>query len=122
MPKHANLYNALCPSRKVLDLIGSKWSVLILCVLREGPVRTGVLRRGVGGISQKMLTQTVRDLERHGLIERISYDEVPPRVEYKLTRLGRSLSELVEEIENWVTTHYSRIVSEVHAFDERESA
>lgn len=96
--------------------------MLILCSLREGPVRTGALRREVGGISQKMLTQTLRDLERHGLIERISYDEVPPRVEYKLTHLGRSLSELIEEIEKWVTTHYPKIVAEVRSFDAQERA
>lgn len=117
MPKRPNLYNPLCPSRSVLSLIGGKWSMLILCSLRECPVRTGALRREVGGISQKMLTQTLRDLERHGLVERISYDEVPPRVEYKLTRLGRSLSDMIEEIEKWVTTHYSRIVAEVRSFD-----
>jgi DNA-binding HxlR family transcriptional regulator len=112
----------VCPSRGVLSLIGGKWSMLILCTLREGPVRTGALRRDVGGISQKMLTQTLRELERHGLIERISYDEVPPRVEYKLTRLGRSLSELIEQIEVWVTTHYPRIVAEVRSFDAQEHA
>ena len=60
------------------------------------------MRREVEGISQKMLTQTLRDLERHGLIERISYGEIPPRVEYRLTRLGRSLSDLIKEIEQWV--------------------
>lgn len=120
MPKRANLYSALCPSRGVLSLIGGKWSMLILCTLREGPVRTGVLRREVDGISQKMLTQTLRDLERHGLVERISYDEVPPRVEYKLTRLGRSLSDLIEEIGKWVTTHHLKIVAEVRSFDARE--
>lgn len=93
--------------------------MLLLCTLRSGPVRTGALRRAIGGISQKMLTQTLRELERHGLIERICYDEIPPRVEYKLTRLGRSLSELVLDIERWVETHYARISDEAHAFDKR---
>ena len=120
--KQANPYSPLCPSRKILELIGSKWSMLLLCSLRPGAVRTGALRRGVGGISQKMLTQTLRDLERHGLIERISYDEIPPRVEYRLTRLGRSLSDLIEEIEQWVASHYPRLVDEVRAFDARERA
>jgi DNA-binding HxlR family transcriptional regulator len=120
--KHANPYNPLCPSRKILELIGSKWSILVLCKLREGAVRTGALRREVGGISQKMLTQTLRELARHGLIERISYDEIPPRVEYRLTRLGRSLGDLIEEIEQWVTGHYPRIADEVRAFDARERA
>jgi DNA-binding HxlR family transcriptional regulator len=120
--KHANPYSPLCPSRKILELIGSKWSMLVLCTLRTGTVRTGALRREVGGISQKMLTQTLRDLERHGLIERISYEEIPPRVEYRLTRLGRSLSDLIDEIEQWVAGHYPRLVDEVRAFDARERA
>jgi DNA-binding HxlR family transcriptional regulator len=122
MPKrHADLYNPACPSRRILQLIGSKWSVLLMCTLRTGPVRTGALRRRVGGISQKMLTQTLRELERHGLIERISYEEIPPRVEYRLTRLGRSLSELVEEIEHWIESHYPRLTDETRAFDARSA-
>lgn len=120
--KRADLYNPKCPSRKILQLIGSKWSMLLLCTLREGPVRTGALRRTVAGISQKMLTQTLRDLERHGLIERINYDEVPPRVEYKLTRLGRSLSDLIDEIESWIESHYPRLTEESRAFDARQGA
>jgi DNA-binding HxlR family transcriptional regulator len=118
----ANVYNPLCPSRRILELIGSKWSMLLLCTLRAGPIRTGELRRTVDGISQKMLTQTLRDLERHGLIERISYDEVPPRVEYRLSRLGRSLSELVNEIEDWIHNHYPRLADEARAFDARGSS
>jgi DNA-binding HxlR family transcriptional regulator len=66
-----------------------------------------------------MLTQTLRELERHGLIERISYDEIPPRVEYKLTRLGRSLSDLIQEMERWVENHYGRLLDESRAFDAR---
>jgi DNA-binding HxlR family transcriptional regulator len=113
----ANLYNEACPSRRVLDLIGSKWAMLLLCVLRNGPTRTGELRRCVGGVSQKMLTQTLRDLERHGIVERIDYGEVPPRVEYRLTRLGQSLSGLMKDIEEWVTDHYPRLHESVRAFD-----
>lgn len=115
-----NPYNRLCPSRSILDLIGSKWAMLLVCVLRDGPLRTGVIRRQIDGISQKMLTQTLRDLERHGIVQRIDYAEVPPRVEYKLTRLGISLSSLVIEIETWVTTHYSRMTTVARAFDEGE--
>ncbi len=114
-----DLYNPHCPSRKILALIGGKWAMLLLCALRSGPVRTGALRRTVGGISQKMLTQTLRELERHGLIERICFDEIPPRVEYRLTRLGRSLSELIVDIERWVETHYVRVSDEARAFDKR---
>lgn len=120
--KQADLYSPLCPSRRILELIGSKWAMLLLCTLRTGPVRTGALRRQVGGISQKMLTQTLRDLERHGIVERISYEEIPPRVEYRLTRIGRSLSDLVEEIEQWVSRHYPRLAGEARTFDARERA
>jgi len=91
--------------------------MLLLCTLRNGAVRTGALRRNVDGISQKMLTQTLRDLERHGLIERISYDEIPPRVEYRLTRLGRSLSDLVDQIEQWVEKNYPRLADQAKTFD-----
>src|SRR5262245_10058813 len=115
--KKANLYSAQCPSRSILDLIGSKWAMLLLCVLRRGPTRTGELRRAIAGVSQKMLTQTLRELERHGIVERIDYGEVPPRVEYKLTRLGLSLSALTKEIEVWVTQNYPRIREAAQRFE-----
>ncbi len=111
MFQDANPYNLNCPSRDVLALIGGKWAILILCCLQQGPVRTGVLLRQVGGISQKMLTQTLRDLERDGFVERISYPEVPPRVEYRLTELGHSLSALARGLEQWVVAHYPVILA-----------
>lgn len=107
----ANPYDMRCPSRDMLDLIGGKWAILILCCLQQGPVRTGSLMRQIGGISQKMLTQTLRDLERNGFVERISYPEVPPRVEYRLTHLGRSLSDLARTLEQWVVDHYELILA-----------
>lgn len=116
----ANPYNLNCPSRDLLDLIGGKWSILILCCLQQGPVRMGALMRSVGGISQKMLTQTLRELLRDGFVERISYPEVSPRVEYKLTELGLSLSELARAMEQWVVANYPVIMENrnqtVHAF------
>lgn len=106
----ADPYNMNCPSRDILDLIAGKWAILIVCCLQQGPVRTSVLMRLIDGISQKMLTQTLRDLERDGFVERISYGEVPPRVEYTLTPLGRSLSDLARQMEQWVVAHYPQIM------------
>jgi DNA-binding HxlR family transcriptional regulator len=113
----ANVYNTECPSQNILALIGSKWSMLLLCVLRGGPQRTSALKRRLSGVSAKMLTQTLRELERHGIVSRRDFGEVPPRVEYGLTPLGRSLAALVINIEDWVTTHYPRMTSVARAYD-----
>ena len=102
----ANLFDPNCPSRDVLDLIGSKWSMLLLCALYDSKTRTGQLKRMVGGISQKMLTQTLREMQRNGILTRISYPEVPPRVEYELTDLGYSLAELVVKMERWIVKNH----------------
>jgi DNA-binding HxlR family transcriptional regulator len=113
----ANPFNRSCPSQDILALIGGKWSMLLLCILADGPVRTGELARRAGGISQKMLTQTLRELERHGIVQRRDYGEVPPRVEYSLTALGRSLSGLVRQIEVWVESNYSRMTRVARSYD-----
>ena len=118
----ANPFNPACPSQDILALIGSKWSMLLLCILGEGPVRSGELGRRAGGISQKMLTQTLRELERHGIVHRKDYGEVPPRVEYSLTTLGRSLAQLVRRIEDWVESNYSRMTRVVQSYDAGTSA
>lgn len=104
----ANPYDMNCPSRSILEMVGSKWSMLLICSLKRGPARTGQLMRAVGGISQKVFTQTMRELERNGLVERQSFPEVPPRVEYALTPAGTSLSELVKAMEEWVIAHYEK--------------
>ena len=116
MPK-PNPYNTDCPSQNILALIGSKWSMLLLCALRAGPKRTGELKRRLEGVSAKMLTQTLRELERHGIVQREDFGEVPPRVEYRLSRLGRSLSVLVIQIEDWVTANYGRMTGSVRRYD-----
>ncbi|MBS0250967.1 MAG: helix-turn-helix transcriptional regulator [Proteobacteria bacterium] len=108
----ANPYNLNCPSRDMLEFIGGKWTILILCRLHSGPARTGELMRDIGGISPKMLTQTLRELERNGFVERISHPEVPPRVEYRMTGLGVSLSDVVRAMEQWVVTNYPAILEQ----------
>jgi len=115
VPK-AIVYSRDCPSQNILALIGSKWSLLILCALRAGPRRTHALKRRLQGVSSKMLTQTLRELERHGIVHRHDFAEVPPRVEYSLTPLGRSLAGLVVDIEKWVTANYNRMTGVARSY------
>ncbi|MEL6257894.1 MAG: helix-turn-helix domain-containing protein [Pseudomonadota bacterium] len=99
-------YSSLCPSRELIDVIGDKWSLLLFPVLAQGPVRNGELKRRLEGISQKMLTQTLKSLEEYGLVERRDYQEVPPRVDYALTPLGQSLGRLIAQVDDWVVEHF----------------
>lgn len=94
-----------CPARAVLSLLAEKWALLIIHALSEGTARPGALRRRIGGISEKMLVQTLKRLEGVGLVARRAYPEVPPRVEYALTDLGWSLSPLVNALDRWVEEH-----------------
>ena len=96
--RSADVFNSGCPSQNILALIGSKWSMLVLCALRAGPSRTHALKRRLDGVSAKMLTQTLRELERHGIVQRRDFGEVPPRVEYSLTAKGRALLPLIEDM------------------------
>ena len=104
MPKNqvANVYSSACPSRRVMAVLAEKWTLLIVAQLADGPKRTAEIRRCVDGISEKMLIQTLRKLEGFGLVSRRSYPEVPPRVEYRLTTLGRSLARLARLFGRWV--------------------
>jgi len=99
-----------CPSRDVIGLLASKWVALLIPLLRRGPRRNGELMRGIAGVSQKMLTQTLRELEGHGLIARRDFGEVPPRVEYALTPLGDSLAKTITALDDWVIRHYYDMV------------
>ena len=94
-----------CPSRVVLDRIADKWTALIIQVLANGTQRYAELRRTIGGISQKMLTQTLRSLERDGLVVRKVHPVVPPKVEYSLTRLGRTLIDPLQTLCRWSERH-----------------
>ena len=108
MPKNSSngsVLDAQCPSRLVLDRIADKWTALIIQVLAHGTKRYVELQRDIGGISQKMLTQTLRSLERDGLVQRTVYPVVPPKVEYSLTRLGRTLFEPLQGLCRWSEKH-----------------
>ncbi len=94
-----------CPASVVLGLLAEKWALLIIHALSEKTYRTAELRRRIGGISEKVLIQTLKKLDRHGLVRRHAYAEVPPRVEYALTPLGLSLSGIVRELDRWVEAH-----------------
>lgn len=95
--------------RQVLDRVGDKWSMLIIAVLENGPLRYTDLQRQIPGISQRMLTRTLRQLLEDGLITRTAYAEVPPRVEYALTPLGRGLHEIVMQLIGWAADHHDEI-------------
>jgi DNA-binding HxlR family transcriptional regulator len=95
--------------REVLDRIGDKWSLLVIGALRDGPMRFGALAETVEGISQRMLTLTLKHLVEDGLVDRTAYAEVPPRVEYELTELGRTLLPLVMSLAKWAMAHRDEI-------------
>jgi DNA-binding HxlR family transcriptional regulator len=101
----ASVMDAQCPSRLVLDRIADKWTALIIQILARGTMRYAALQREIGGISQKMLTQTLRSLERDGLVQRTVHPVVPPKVEYALTRLGRTLIEPLHGLCRWSEKH-----------------
>jgi len=103
----------------VLARVGDKWSVLIIVLLGAGPTRFSQIKRLVGGISQRMLTLTLRGLERDGLVRRTQYPTIPPRVEYELTPLGRSLWDAVEPLGAWARGHVKHIARARDAFDKK---
>jgi DNA-binding HxlR family transcriptional regulator len=102
-------------------LLVDKWVALVLGVLGKRTIRFADLHRKIAGISQKMLTQTLRGLERSGLVQRTVYAEVPPRVEYSLTPLGKSLSELIRPIREWANLHIEEIAASQQQFDSRKT-
>lgn len=110
---------AACPTRQVVNRIGDRWSLLVLSALGGGTMRFQQLRRTVDGISQKMLTQTLRILERDGLVERTVYASVPPKVEYDLTPLGDSLSGTITAIRTWAYAHMDDIDAAREGYDAR---
>ncbi|KAB2340637.1 winged helix-turn-helix transcriptional regulator [Actinomadura rudentiformis] len=105
----ADAFSAKCPTRQVLDHIAGKWTILIVDALLEGTMRYTDLRRRIEGVSQKMLTQTLRSLEADGFVTRTVHPTIPPRVEYDLTPLGHSLAEPITALRQWTETHINEI-------------
>ncbi|HLH11347.1 MAG TPA: helix-turn-helix domain-containing protein [Methylovirgula sp.] len=105
---------------QILARVGDKWSVLVIMELEHGPRRFNELKRAIGGISQRMLTLTLRGLERDGLVKRTIFPTIPPRVDYELTKLGRSLREPVVALGTWAQTHLDEIDAARADFDRRE--
>lgn len=118
----ANPYLADCPTRVILDRIGDKWAVLALGLLQREPVRFNALRRRIEGISQKMLSQTLKGLERDGLVARRAIATVPVTVEYSLTPLGRTLSATLEALRDWAEGHIAEVRAAQQRYDRAGAA
>ncbi len=116
----AEVYQGNCPTREILNRIADKWTTLLIGLLAQTESRRfNELRRAIGGISQKMLTQTLRDMERDGLVRRKMYAEIPPRVEYSLTPLGKTLCEPLDALRKWAQDHLQEVRESQEAFDKR---
>lgn len=110
--RDGNLFAAQCPSREILKHVTSRWGILILISLRDGTHRFSDLRRKIGGISEKMLAQSLQALEQDGFINRVSYPVLPPHVEYTLTDLGEQISEKVTILADWIEINLSKILAQ----------
>jgi len=123
LPSHNGVPSDSCIAvREVLNRVGDKWSVLIVGLLADGPKRFSELRRTVEGISQRMLTLTLRGLERDGLVTRTVYPTIPPRVEYELTELGRTLRKPIQSLAKWAQENRERIQLSRNRYDARSPA
>ncbi len=114
-----NVYKATCPTRLVLDCIADKWAAMIVGMLLGGTRRFGELRKSIEGVSQKMLTQTLRSLERDGIVSRRVFASVPPKVEYSLTPLGLSLARIVDELRVWSEGNIESVLDSQKQYDAR---
>jgi DNA-binding HxlR family transcriptional regulator len=106
-----------CPTRVVLDRIGDKWTVLVIGSLEDGSLRFSELRARIGGVAPKVLTQTLRAMERDGLLTRTVHAQVPPRVDYELTPLGASLTGPIATLTDWAETHLTQILGSRDSYD-----
>lgn len=117
--QHYNVYASACPTRMVFDRLSDKWTLMILNKLRAQPVRFNQLLREIEGISQKMLSQTLKNLERDGLINRQAFPTVPVTVEYSITPLGQTLANTVNVLIHWAEDNGDAVLAAQAAYDER---
>lgn len=110
--REGNLFAEQCPSREVLKHVTSRWGVLILVALRDGTHRFSDLRRKMGGVSEKMLAQSLQALEQDGFLNRVSYPVVPPHVEYSLTPLGEQVSDKVAALADWIELNLPQVLAQ----------
>jgi DNA-binding HxlR family transcriptional regulator len=115
-----DVYAANCPTRQILDRVGDKWAVLILLLLREEPMRFNQLRRTIEGISQKMLSQVIKSLERDGLIRRRAIATVPVTVEYSITQLGLTLAVAVDPLRDWAEHNLKEVLAAQRRYDSQQ--
>lgn len=115
-----DVYAANCPTRQILDRVGDKWAVLILLLLREEPMRFNRLRRTIEGISQKMLSQVLKSLERDGLIRRHAIATVPVTVEYSITPLGLTLAAAVDPLRDWAEQNLKDVLAAQRRYDAQQ--
>lgn len=118
MKKPYNVYAQHCPARMILDRVADKWTLLILNILVERPMRFNQLKRDVEGISQKVLSQTLKNLVRDGFVERNVFPSVPVTVEYSSTPLGKTLAKPIAELTYWAEQNMERVLSSQKKFDE----
>ncbi|TPG19357.1 winged helix-turn-helix transcriptional regulator [Pedococcus bigeumensis] len=116
-----NAFDPDCPTRVVLDRIGDKWTVLVIGALVDGPRRFTALRQHIGGVAPKVLTQTLRAMERDGLLTRTVYAQVPPRVDYALTDLGASLGGPIAVLTDWAELNVAKILAARDEFVAQEA-
>ena len=115
-----DIFQATCLSRQVLILLADQWTPLVIYALEEGTMRFGQLLKRIDGISKKMLTQTLRAMERNGLVQRVVYPVVPPVVEYSLTPLGQTLIEPVNALRGWAYEHLQEVAQARTTYDQRD--
>ena len=121
-PPAGNVFDETCSARHALELISGKWAMLILSALAEGPMRNADLMRKIGGIAQKVLTETLRDLERNGLVIRKDRRTMPLHVDYRLSPLGQSLSDALIVLDRWAERNFPELDAARERYDEGTSS